>query len=133
MSVWENISVTMLFVLGSLVVPNWCLGVEQQESGCMVFARQWIEQLDRIQRYDVLVKNTRTDCESAAKWIRKNSGSTSETIWNRTCTDLVLIWTHKKCIYYRDYIDYKSYEPCKAWTRRMYEHCMSKEIAWFDK
>lgn len=131
--VWKTVLVVMLFLFGFLAVPYWCPAAEHQDSGCIVYARQWIEQLDRIQRHDVLDRNTRTDCEFAARWISKNSESTSETTWNRTCTDLVLIWTHKKCIYYRDYVDHNSYQPCKEWTRQMYQHCISREVSWFDK
>lgn len=104
----------------------------QVESGCSEYARQWINQIDQVSRPDVLIKHAQSDCEFSAKWIKKTSNSSSAANWNRTCTDLVLLWTHKKCIYFRDYIDHKTYEPCKEWTRQMFQHCISHNFSWFE-
>ena len=116
-----------------LIFPHKSFGVKTEETGCATHARQWIQRLEHDLDYELLVRNTHSDCEFSAKWMEENSGSDSEQIWQRMCKDLVLIWTHKKCIYYRDYIHHSTYTPCKEWTRQMYSHCMDHDKNWFYK
>jgi hypothetical protein len=120
-------------ILGLILFSSAHLEAEEKqvESGCTEYAWQWVNQIDQLSRSDVLIRNVQSDCQFAAKWIKMNSNSSSAASWNRTCTDLVLIWTHKKCIYYRDYIDPRTYEPCKEWTRVMYQHCIDQDEPWF--
>lgn len=127
-----TLSVTMWTCI-LLVFPYSSFGGEMEESGCSSYARQWIQHLGQSSKRAILIRNTRSDCEFSAKWIKKNSAINNEQIWKRTCNDLVLIWTHKKCIYYRDYIDYNAYVPCKEWTRQMYNHCIDHDISWFHE
>lgn len=48
------------------------------------------------------------------------------------CNDLVLIWSYKECVYFRDYLVPEAYEPCKAWSRQMYTRCLAGDAGWFD-
>lgn len=133
MSVDKVTLVAAMWLCVLSVAPQKSFGVEGDDSGCSAYARQWIQQLDQDSNHELLIRNTRSDCEFSARWIKKNSGSDNEQIWKRTCNDLVLIWTHKKCIYYRDYIDHNTYTPCKEWTRQMYDYCMEHNESWFYK
>ena len=132
MSVGKIILVAIIWGLVLLGPPQLEAGETMPESGCTEYARQWINQIEQLPRADILIRNVHSDCQFAAKWIKTNSNSSSAASWNRTCTDLVLIWTHKKCIYYRDYIDPRTYEPCKEWTRVMYQHCTDQDEPFFN-
>ena len=112
LSVGKITFVVAVWAYVQLSLPNTCVGKGQTESGCAAHAQQWIQQLDQPPRNDVLIRNTQSDCALAAKWMRENAGNTNEESWKRMCTDSVLMWTHKKCIYYRDDIYHESYEPC---------------------
>lgn len=127
----RQVALIVMWVQFQLVLPHLCLGEDLAESACTAYAQRWIQQLNNTSRRDVLIRNTRSDCEFSTGWIKKISNSNNESHWKRTCNDLVLIWTHKKCIYYRDYIDHNSYDPCKDWTRQMYIHCMNRDVSWF--
>ena len=114
-----------------VVFPQVSVGMQLEESGCIAGANQWIQQLNQTAKRDILIRNTQSDCEHSAKWIKKTVTNNNEKSWKRMCNDLVLIWTHKKCIYYRDYLNYSAYTPCKEWTRQMYRHCVSRDLSWF--
>ena len=117
----------------SIIFAASCNGEDLKEAGCIAAAQNWVQQIDQISRPEVLLRNTRSDCNRSLKWMKKNTGNTSVRIWEQTCTDLILVWTHKKCIYYRDDIDHRAYYPCKEWTRQMYDHCIRRDITWFSE
>lgn len=126
-----KVALIIVWVQLQLILPHICLGKDLAGSACTAYAQQWIDKLNKTSRRDILIRNTRSDCEFSAGWIKKNSKSNNENTWKRMCNDLVLIWTHKKCMYYRDYIDHNSYHPCKEWTRQMYHHCINRNFSWF--
>lgn len=96
---------------------------------CYNNALQWISKID-TEKKAVLESHALSRCEFSNKWIERYNGI-SEASRNGLCTDLVLIWTHKECMYFRDTVSPKAYEPCKTWSREMYTRCMEYEDEWF--
>ena len=101
------------------------------ESGCIASAEIWIEQLEDRAHDDVFLSHTRWNCEFSGHWVRESAEVTNQSSRERMCNDLVLIWTHKKCNYFRDLINPAAYEPCKAWSREMFQRCMANDVEWF--
>ena len=102
-----------------------------QDSDCRKSAAAWILELDDAENTEVLLRHTQSNCEFSGKWVKDGELVQKVSRRTRLCTDLVLIWTHKKCGYLRDYINPAAYEPCKSWTRQMFEHCMDNDVTWF--
>jgi len=124
----SGIIAVITFMIISLQFPCPAHSYNQKDT-CYQEAVEWIKDID-VDKKGVLEKQALSRCESARKWISQSENNHSGR--ERLCTDLVLIWTHKKCIYFRDYITYKAYEPCKSWSREMYKRCMAKEDLWFN-
>jgi hypothetical protein len=99
------------------------------ESACYSTACNWIEQVSG--GHAVLQVHAKSNCEFAEKFIYKYPGRT-QAERERLCYDLVLIWTHKKCIYFRDYVSSDAYTPCKSWSREMFQQCVNRNDAWFQ-
>lgn len=99
------------------------LWAKNADDGCFARALSWIEKIE-VKDPTVLKTHAATKCRFADKWIRDfadRNGSDRQ----RMCNDLVLIWTHKECIYFRDYVHHSAYAPAKhgpakcistAWT-----------------
>ena len=122
------------FGLSVCFLSAYCLMLpvfSHAESGCYRSALDWIETIE-IEDHTVLKNHALTKCEFADKWIsdfEDRKGSDRQ----RLCNDLVLIWTYKECIYFRDYIHDSTYDPCKAWSREMFQHCIDHENKWFTR
>lgn len=104
---------------------------ESFDDGCFSRALNWIEKIE-VKYQTVLKTHASAKCNFADKWIRDfadRNGSDRK----RMCNDLVLIWTHKECIYFRDYVHHSTYEPCKSWSREMFQHCMDYDDQWFTR
>jgi len=125
--------VAVAVTVGVIFLAVGCVAEEPAENGCFASASQWIRQIEEIHRPAVLLRNVGEDCRFSLKWMKQNTGSTGADSRAQVCRDLVLIWTHKKCVYYRDYIDHQTYHPCREWTRQMYDHCMEHDSAWFTR
>ena len=119
----------MFFVLLNAFFPLPADAAE--ESGCVTAAREWIVELKDRGNEALLLRYARNDCRFAAKWMAGNPGSGASGARRRLCNDLVLIWAHKDCGYFRDHVNPDAYDPCKAWTRRMFRRCMDDDRAWF--
>lgn len=103
-------------------------------SACFEAAAAWIEALPQApapRTKEILLSHSRSSCRFADYWLKDMGKETTSSQRRRTCTDLVLIWTHKECIYFRDTIHAPAYEPCKSWSRLMYDRCMAGENLWF--
>ena len=122
---------SILFCISLLWIGSHPVSVPAAESGCVAAAQTWIEQLEDHADNDVFLSHTRWNCEFSGHWVRESAEMTYPSSRDRMCNDLVLLWTHKKCNYFRDLFNPKAYEPCKAWTREMYQHCMANDVEWF--
>lgn len=126
----------LAFPLALFLFVSTLSAVQASQSGtspCFQAAVAWIEALPQApapRSEEVLLSHSRSSCRFADYWL-KDLANTKPSERRRTCKDLVLIWTHKECIYFRDTIFAPAYEPCKAWSRLMYERCMAGEILWF--
>ena len=105
--------------------------LQATETGCVTAAETWIDQLQDGSDNEVFRKHTRWNCEFSGQWVREYAAVTDRDRRERMCNDLVLIWTHKKCNYFREQFNPAAYEPCKAWTREMFLHCMDNDVEWF--
>lgn len=119
-------AVMTLFLL--LLVP---LSAPAAESGCNQAAASWIEQLADTQHRELLLRYTDNDCRFAGKWVKQAAPDLTPAHREQMCNDLVLIWSHKDCNYFRDVINPDAAVPCNAWSRDMYRHCMQNEADWF--
>jgi hypothetical protein len=99
-------------------------------AGCTTEAELWIAAL-ASSKSDILQNHAELKCEFSGGWMREYAETADENSRERMCTDLVLVWTHKECDYFRDYIEPLAYTPCKAWSRQMFNHCMANDISWF--
>ncbi len=115
---------TVILTLVFLATPSYAA-----ESACYSAAFSWIEKVSG--GHAVLQSHAKSNCEFAGKFIYKYPGRT-EAERERLCYDLVLIWTHKKCIYFRDYLSPDAYTPCKSWSREMFQQCVSRNDGWFQ-
>jgi hypothetical protein len=126
---------TVAFALGILTIHLFLpLSPFAAQSQCSSEAAAWIGTLNTTlssEKEMVLTSHSQAKCDFAAKWLKEIKDVRQRDKRERTCTDLVLIWTHKECIYFRDYVTTSSYAPCKNWTRDMFRHCMAGEIEWF--
>lgn len=104
---------------------------QAQESGCTNAANAWTIELNDAKHSEVYRNHARSDCEWAGKWVKKYAQVTDQANRERMCNDLVLIWTHKDCGFFRDVINPDAYTPCKAWSREMFKHCMDNDVKWF--
>lgn len=100
------------------------------ESACSLEAGRWISEL-HSPKEKILQDHCRENCRFASIWVKKSSDVLELKKRERTCNDLVLIWSHKECIYFRDYVDESAYYPCKAWTREMFRQCIAGNASWF--
>ena len=98
------------------------------KDGCYRNAMSWIEEIE-IEDATALENHALSNCKSSKNWIDRygNTGSNR----TRLCNDLVLISTHKECMYFRDYVSHTAYDPCKSWSREMYKRCMDYDDEWF--
>jgi hypothetical protein len=101
------------------------------DNGCSQAANTWIAALGDARHNDIFRRHTRNNCTFSGKWVKQYEQTTDQTARESMCNDLVLIWTHKECGYFRDVINPEAYEPCKAWSREMYQHCMDNDAGWF--
>jgi hypothetical protein len=101
------------------------------KSGCTRVAERWISQLADPKNRELFERYTTNDCQFSGKWVRQSADLQTPAHRERLCTDLVLIWSHKDCNFFRDLINPAAFEPCTAWSRAMYQHCMEQDLAWF--
>ncbi len=108
-------------------LPHQTFG-NTDKGGCFDNALEWISEIDS-KDITILKKYAANTCLSTMDWIKiyGDQGVNRD----RFCTDLVLIRTHKECIYYRDYIIHTAYNPCKSWSREMFEQCIGHNDKWF--
>lgn len=127
MDVFQFRIVILMTVILSFQSPYLLYGADSTES-CYGNALAWIEEIGASDS-EIIEKSTLARCNFVKKWLDRegNKGDGRE----RLCNDLVLVWTHNECVYFRDDINHNAYEPCKAWSREMYRRCMNYDDAWF--
>ncbi|SDZ94821.1 hypothetical protein SAMN05660420_00840 [Desulfuromusa kysingii] len=101
------------------------------QSGCRQAADRWILQLNDPKNTELFQRYADNNCQFSGKWVKRSEDNTSKPQRERMCQDLVLLWSYKNCIYFRDVINPEAYEPCKAWSREMHQHCMDNDVQWF--
>ncbi len=105
--------------------------VDAEIQNCTTSAQSWISQCNSP-KVDILRDHSQARCVSAKQWMLENQGGKTESSWKQMCTDLILIWGHKECVYFRDYIEHDAYKPCKKWTAQMFKQCMANNLSWFS-
>ncbi len=100
-------------------------------SGCVAAADVWIDAMKDGEKRRIYHDHARTTCRFSGQWIKAARDDKDPERRQRMCRDLVLIWAHKECNFFRDVIDPEAYKPCKAWTREMFGHCMDNDVDWF--
>lgn len=101
------------------------------QSGCHQAADSWISQLHDKDNTELFLRYTEENCNFSGDWVKRSEDVASKPQRERMCQDLVLLWSYKNCIYFRDVINPEAYEPCKAWSREMHQHCMDNDVNWF--
>ena len=109
-----------LLLLCCLLVPGPASCTTYQEI-CLGKARKWIEETG-IEDSSTLQKHTATRCQFVDNMLSSSANETADR--ERVCTDLVLLWTRKDCVFFRDYVSYRTYAPCMAWGREMFKECV---------
>lgn len=129
----KRLSLTCFVLLFFTLQVLPCSVAAASPSKCARAAEDWINALPHLEKSkrERLKNYTRDNCSFAAKWQQKLENISGRQRQRRTCNDLVLIWTHKECIYYRDYVTAAAYNPCKSWSRHMFRRCMAGDIDWF--
>ena len=102
------------------------------EPSCIQAAENWISQLNDKKNNEIFQKHTQRNCQFSGKWVKESVDDSSVLHRERMCQDLVLVWSHKNCNYFRDVINPDAYEPCKAWSREMHQHCIDNDVNWFE-
>lgn len=120
----------LLPVLAALLFLTPAGVARATDSACVAAAEQWIARLESP-KSDILLSHARTRCDFAGRWLAAGSSEPGSNSHNELCTSLVLVWTHKECVYFRDDVDHQAYAPCETWTRRMHTQCMAGDSAWF--
>ena len=113
------------------ILPNLPSTVQAADSSCSQAAEAWIATLGDAEHSDIFLRHTRNNCRFSGDWVEQSRDDQNPDRRTRMCKDLVLIWTHKNCGYFRDVINPAAYEPCKAWSRKMHQHCMDNDVGWF--
>lgn len=122
------LSIFALMLLASTIYASAAKG---DEAGCIQAGDAWVTGLDDPSGIEVLRRNVRSNCEFSGEWVKRSANVAEPARRERMCNDLVLIWTHKECGYFRDVHNPSAYDPCKAWSREMYRNCMENNVAWF--
>lgn len=108
--------------------------VNAAASGCTDAAEEWIATLaDNPGNTDIYRRHARFNCEFSGRWMHESRDLTEPSRRERLCQDLVLLWTHKKCNYFRDDINPDAYLPCESWVREMHRRCMANDADWFPR
>jgi hypothetical protein len=118
---------SLLLVL-LLLLPNQSFPVQ---AGCVQDAQRWIDNLDDRENSSIFHNHVRSVCRFSGQWVKEAQDVHDRPRRERMCNDLVLIWAHKECNFFRDQINPKAYEPCKIWTREMFRNCMDNNVDWF--
>lgn len=126
----KNLVTILTLVLSLLLYFQTSSSAQDSTSLCFRSAQGWINELSHA-KSRIMYEHARTRCNSSAQWLHNDNHSQSKTMQGQLCRDLVLIWTHKECIYFRDYITPDAYAPCKEWSREMYRQCMINNDDWF--
>lgn len=128
--IYNNLKKLFINIIFVIIFLNFSYIARSNDSNdtCSQEALKWIEEID-IEEPDILEKHALAKCQFASKWLNGSQKDGSNR--KRVCNDLVLIWTYKECIYFRDYITHEAYEPCKSWSREMYSRCMEYDDTWF--
>jgi len=123
-----RLPLSLLLLAGLL---GCAVAVRAGESACVTEAQWWILEL-KSDRGEVLLDHARTRCDFAGRWLAANRHEPGSEQYRQLCTSLVLVWTHKECVYFRDEIDYRAYAPCETWSRLMHRQCLAGDSAWFQ-
>ncbi|MBN1958431.1 MAG: hypothetical protein JXQ81_00780 [Desulfuromonadales bacterium] len=126
----DQVFVVLFFILWLCFVPaqkGFSL-----DSGCVKAAENWILQLNDKDNTEIYQRHTRINCQFSGQWVKESQEVSSASHRKRMCQDLVLIWSHKNCNYFRDVINPDAFEPCSAWSREMYQHCIDNDVDWFQ-
>ncbi len=102
-----------------------------EKSSCFLEARSWIAELPP-EKGELMRNHARESCALSLNWLKDYGKIKEDSTLERVCTNLVLIWTHKKCIYFRRYFSPDAYEPCELWARSQYKHCINQDVEWFE-
>ncbi len=79
----------------------------------------------------MLQRHCEGNCRFSGRWVEEYAAEENPERRRRLCTDLVLVWTYKKCVYFRDYVDPVTYDPCMVWVRTMFARCLAGDAGWF--
>jgi hypothetical protein len=118
---------SVLFCLQALSSQN----VLASEPGCTKAAEDWIGRLNDEKNTEIFQRYTRRNCQFSGQWVKESADVASVSHRERMCQDLVLLWSHKNCNYFRDVINPDAYEPCRAWSREMHQRCIDNDVNWF--
>ncbi len=102
------------------------------QSECSLNAHDWIRSLQSPKK-SVLRNHCDNRCTFVAKWVKQIDNIADKNKRENTCYHLVLIWSQKDCVYFRDVIDPAAYYPCKGWTQEMFRQCMADNTEWFQE
>lgn len=104
--------------------------VQAAPSDCLASAAAWIAAIDSP-KAELLLNHAQTRCDFAARWLLQNQHTVDSASYHDLCQSLVLVWTHKECVYFRDEVDHRAYNPCQTWSRIMYKRCLADDRQWF--
>lgn len=125
----QQFFVFLTFLLCLNLFPT--LQVLAAKTSCIQAADHWILQLND-NNTEVFQSHTRRNCQFSGQWVKESEHLPSGPHRERMCQDLVLIWSHKTCNFFRDVINPEAYEPCKTWSREMHQHCITNDVQWFN-
>ena len=122
---WRFLALPLAFTLFPVFPAN------AAQSGCHQSADSWILLLNDKDNTELFQRYADQNCRFSGDWVKRSEMISSAPQRKRMCQDLVLLWSYKNCIYFRDVINPEAYEPCKAWSREMHQHCMENDVQWF--
>lgn len=125
----DQVFIVLFFILWLCFVP--AQNGFSSDPGCVKAAENWIQQLNDKDNAEIYQRHTRINCQFSGQWVKEQEVS-SASHRKRMCQDLVLIWSHKNCNYFRDVINPDAFEPCSAWSREMHQHCIDNDVDWFQ-
>ena len=131
MNIFAAHTLTFTATLLLLAFAPHNLSAKTEPDGCFANASRWIAEIE-TDKGDILSRHAKDRCLTSGSWLGRamSEGGSAQ---KSTCNDLVLVWTHKACIYFRDDIHPDAYAPCKVWSREMYQRCLAGEGEWFAR
>ncbi len=105
---------------------------EKNAPSCTAAAKDWTA---RVKECDVslLQKYAQMSCVNGRKRVAEYRGVEDAERRGNMCRFRVLLWAHTEaCLYFRDVVCPKAWEPCRQWSQELYERCMAGDGEWFE-